>query len=467
MKLYNNKIRRKASVLLYLSFLLLLTGMSCKKLIEIPSSSPTQISQDEVFKDSADIFGAIAGIYSNYKIAGGGSNIFNGIITEYIGCGSGELANSYGNSFMTNTYVATDGTASGFWNSGYQNIYLINAALQGIDGTSAISDSLKQALLGELKVNRAFNYFYLVNLYGDVPIITGLDYKVNRLKPRSKVDSVYSFIKSDLLSAVTVLKPAYPSQGHARPELYVAEALLARVNLYRGNFKEAASRATDVIESGMYELDSLNGIFLQDSKEAIWQLPAIGSFSQTNEGYSLIPSSTYSAPQWQLTPYLLDSFETGDKRRDAWVMDFEYMSNSVIYSASVAYKYKNRQLDATPAEGYVMLRLAEQYLIRAEAYAMQGKIEQSLSDLNMIRRRAGLSDFKNQEKQRVLSAIQHERQIEFCFEWGHRWFDLKRSATINKVLSQIKPSWDPHAVLLPVPDQEMQNDPELTQNEGY
>jgi len=467
MKKLDKLINIKSHWLSGILVLLVAAGTSCKKLIEIPSSSPTQISQDDVFKDSADIMGAIAGIYANYKVAGGGQNLFSGIISEYIGCGAGELTYSYGNSFMTNTYLATDGTAASFWNGGYQNIYLINAALQGVAGTKVISDSLKQALLSELKVNRAFNYFYLVTLYSGVPIITGLDYKENANKARSSEDSVYDFIESDLKAAVQGLKPVYPSEGHARPNLYTAEALLARVALYRKNYKDAESMASTIIASGMYQLAPLGQIFKEGSSEAIWQLPAIGTYSQTSEGYSLNPSSNYSAPSWQVAPYLLDSFETGDKRLDSWVQNFPVTVSGTTTVYRTPWKYKNRNLTDTPAEGYVMLRLAEIYLIRAEARAYEGDLTGALSDLNQIRDRAGLARLSGLDKTAILKSIQHERQIEFCFEWGHRWLDLKRTGNISIVLGAIKSSWEKHAVLLPVPDMEMQNDPALTQNEGY
>ncbi|ANI89611.1 hypothetical protein A9P82_10110 [Arachidicoccus ginsenosidimutans] len=460
MKLYHRIINKLSVALMVMS----VAGItSCKKLIEIPGNPPTEVQQEMVFNDSSDIMSAMAGVYLNFKIAGGGQNIFSGMITEYIGCASDELAYSYGNSFLTNTYVATDGTAGNFWSSAYQNIYYINACLQGITSTGAISDSLKESLLGELKMVRAMNYFYLVNLYGGVPIVTSIDYKANAILPRSSVDSVYDFILSDLMDARKVLKPSYPSEGRARPNLYTADALLARVYLYRGQYAQADALASDVINSGLYSLVAPGSVFLQGSNEAIWQVPAIGTSQQTAEAYALLPFSIYSAPNWQATNYLLDSFETNDLRKTSWI------GVSTINGTSYNYinKYKQRSKDSLPAEGYVMFRLAEQYLIRAEALAQQNKLDSASADLNKIRTRAGLPNSTASTKEEIINAVMHEREIEFFCEWGHRWFDLKRTGRIDAVLSKIKSGWVPEAALLPVPYNELQNDPYLTQNPGY
>ncbi len=440
----------------------LITG-SCKKLIEIPPNPINQIPQAAVFSDSSDIISAIAGVYLNFKVAGG-SNLFSGNIAQSMGLAAGEMTYAYsGNTFQTNTYIATDGTASGFWTSGYTNLYYINSCLEGITSTTAISDALKQALIGELKMVRAMHYFYLVNLYGAVPIVNGTDYKTNTDLARSSVDSVYAFILSDLTDARKVLKATYPSAGRARPNLYTADALLARVYLYLGQYANADVMASEVISSGNYGLTALSGVFLQGSNEAIWQLPAVGTSFQTTDGEFFIPYSNTSAPTYPMTSFLVDSFETGDQRKTAWIGTSTAAGKIYNYP----FKYKNRTYSATPVESYMFFRLAEQYLIRAEALARQNKADSALADLNKIRSRAGLGNSTASTPDEILSAILHERQIELFCEWGHRWFDLRRTGRIDAVLGAIKPGWLPTDATLPIPSQEMQNDPYLTQNPGY
>jgi hypothetical protein len=458
-----NHIYKTRKVLAALAILVIAGSLSCKKLIQIPPNPSNQISQGSVFSDSADIISAVVGIYANFDVSGGSANIFSGTLTENMGCAADEFIYSLGNTFQTNTYVATDGTVGTFWSSAYANLYQINTCLAGIASTNAISDSLKQLLTGELEVDRALHYFYLVNLFGGVPLVTGQNYQTNAVLPRSSVDSVYDLIISDLTAARNVLTPNYPSVGSARPNLYTADALLARVYLYRNQYAAADAMASEIINSGLYSLVPLNSVFLSGSNEAIWQLPAVGITYQTMEGESFIPFLPGFEPYYQLQSGLLNSFEAGDQRATSWIGTSTVGSTNYYYP----YKYENRMATATPVEGYVVFRLGEQYLIRAEALAQQNKLDSALSDLNMIRQRAGLGNSTAVTGADVLNAVMHERQTELFAEWGHRWFDLRRTGAIDSVLGALKPGWQPTDSTLPVPFTQLQNNPFLTQNPGY
>src|SRR5258708_34214241 len=120
----------------------------------------------------------------------------------------------------------------------------------------------------------------------------------------------------------------------------------------------------------------------------------------------------------------------------------------------------------------MVLRLAEQYLIRAEAEARQGKLIEALADIDIIRQRAGLLSISTiipaVTLDNVLAAIEQERKVELFTEWGHRWFDLKRWNKADVVLQPLKPSWAPTAVLYPIPSLELINNPNMSpQNPGY
>jgi hypothetical protein len=117
-----------------------------------------------------------------------------------------------------------------------------------------------------------------------------------------------------------------------------------------------------------------------------------------------------------------------------------------------------------------VFRLAEQFLIRAEARAHLDKItgaNSAKADLNMIRDRAGLPPTVASTKEEMLAAILQERRMELFVEWGHRWFDLKRTGKASEVLSVLKPRWDPTDVLYPIPYNELQLNPNMMQNAGY
>jgi len=467
--LYINK--KMLAILAFFSLL----AVSCKKLIEIPPNPPNQIPASQVFADSADIMSAVAGVYANMKVSAYNPSFVSGSITFNTGLTGDELnssSTSYRN-FLQNAITVDDGTIQGMWKNAYSDIYQINACLEGIAGATVISVPLKQQLRGELKVIRALYYFNLVNLWGGVPLVTGIDYTINASLPRAAVDSAYALIKSDLADARSALSPNYPSLIKARPNLYTAEALSAKVYLYRQQWDSAAYMAGQVIQSGKYSLEQdLNSVFLHGSSEAIWQLPANSTSYQTAEGASFIPytSSTvpplisYTAPSLPLLNSLLGAFEPGDQRKSDWVAIVKV--NATNYN--IAYKYKNRTAVAPTTEDYMMLRLGEQYLILAEALAQQNQLSDALTNLDQVRARAGLTGSNAVSQSDVLSAIMHERQTELFCEAGNRWYDLKRTGAIDNVLGTEKPGlWKPSAALYPIPLQEIINNNLLIQNPEY
>jgi len=113
------------------------------------------------------------------------------------------------------------------------------------------------------------------------------------------------------------------------------------------------------------------------------------------------------------------------------------------------------------------LRLSEQLLIRAEAYAHSDNLPGAIADLNMVRTRAGLANTTAVAQTDILNAIMRERQVELFCEWGNRWYDLKRTNTIDAVFGVEKPGWTSSAALYPVPSAEINANPFLVQNPGY
>ena len=302
-----------------------------------------------------------------------------------------------------------------------------------------------------------------MNLYGDVPLILATDYEKNSLLPREATKNIYDQLKMDLLSAFNTLKATYPTQGRARINKWVACALLARVYLYTEDWNNANLYSNKLIESGQYSLNnSLENVFRDiQSNETIWQL--IRDNSNTSDGATFIPPSTTIKPVYILLPSLLTAFGLSDKRKTAWVS-----KNSVSgIDYYFPYKYKSRTA-AQPREYNVILRLAEQYLIRAEAKAHLNDFGGAIADLNLIRIRAGLPALQSLTKQQLLEAIMKERQLEFFCEMGHRWFDLKRTGMADSILSSVKgENWQKTDALFPIPQTELDRNPNLVQNPGY
>jgi hypothetical protein len=444
---------------------------SCKKSISVEKPNHL-ITTDAVFSDDKTATSALMGLYS--RMMQNRLYFASGAMTLYPGLSADEIYSTFPNpardGFSDNTLLSADGIVrNDIWRFGYFHIYQANAIMEGLDGSASVSTALKQQLMGEALFVRAFCHFYLVNLFGPVPLVTTTNYQFNAALPRSEVSQVYEEIMTDLKQAQTLLSAAYPSQGRVRPNKWAATALLARVYLYQKDWAHAEEEAGAVISSGAYTLLSdLNSVFLAGSGEAIWQLmPVINNTSgnNTHEGFYFVPACATCPPDFSLRDTLVNAFEPGDARKTAWVGS-KTLSSKTYYFPN---KYKVRSnYPSTPTEYSMVLRLSEQYLIRSEARAQQNNLSGALEDLNMVRRRAGLADLSLGDKDSVLRAIEHERQVELFLEWGHRWFDLKRTGRADAVLGGLKaPNWESSDMLYPIPFQEIRVNPALTQNPGY
>ncbi len=454
---------------------LLMTALfagSCKKLIQIPSSPPTQISEADQYLDSASAMSAIAWVYSYDAGTNSGFGYADAFLTQSTALSSDELVQPQPydpdmTEFYNYSLTAINSDVPSDWNDSYTALYTVNDVLANMSSSTTLSASFKTEITAEMKVMRSLYYFNLVNLFGGVPIVTTPNYNLTATLACAPVDSVYSQIVSDLTSAQQNLQVTYPSSGHYRPNLYVADALLAKVYLYQQQWQDAYNEANAVIGSGLYSLvPNPNQVFLDGSAEAIWQLPANGSQYVTAETLAFIPYSAGTIPSYICTPWLLNAFEPGDLRMQDWLFQTIINGDTLYYP----YKYKNYEVTSSnTTEDYMILRLAEQYLIRAEASAELGNGAAAMADVNIVRARAGLpaSTANPASQPAVLAAIMHERQVELFTEWGNRWYDLKRTGTAASVLGSEKTGFTTNAELYPIPQTELQNDVNLKQNPGY
>lgn len=437
---------------------------SCKKFVTIPPPKD-QIVSATAFETDASATSTITGLYA--QIMNGNMTLLNGAMSLYPGLTGDEIYNTNPNSdgqpFTQNAILPSNSTNANLWARGYAFIYQINSILEGLANSSKVTTATKNQLLGESYFMRALCYFYLTNLYGSVPLELTTNYEVNEKMPRTPQSLIYDQIISDLYKAQTLLGNDYVTDNRARPNKWAATALLARVELYLQQWAKADSAATAVISSGAYQLENnLDSVFLEGSTETIFQLMPFPSGFNTAEGYAFIPSSPSVIPQYMITNNLLQSFQPGDMRRQAW-LDSNIVNNQVYY---YPYKYKV-SFNFNIQECNIVLRLAEQYLIRAEARVYEGNLAGAQSDVDIIRNRAGLGNTSAMDKPSLLSAIIEERRHELFCEWGHRWFDLKRTNNLNSVMSVEKPGWVPADSLYPIPESEIELNPALTQNAGY
>ncbi|QQL49892.1 RagB/SusD family nutrient uptake outer membrane protein [Mucilaginibacter ginkgonis] len=434
---------------------------SCKKFLAIDPPQ-TQAQSQEIFNSDQTATSAAVGVY--YQMASGNLTFLNGAISVYPGLSADELTNPTSNSDydpfkIDNLLATTSSVNSKFWSNGYKYIYNANAVIEGINNSTGMSATTMSELKAEMLFVRALNNFYLVNLFGDIPLITVTDYRVNSLTPRTPADQVYDAIISDLLTAKTLFNGVLPN---TRPNKFAAAALLARVYLYRKDWVNAEKQATEVISSNAYLLESnLNNVFLNTSGETIFQLGRANS--NTSEGFVFVTATTTTRPAFTLTAPLYAAFTAADKRRSSWI------KSNVVGGVTYNYPYKYKVKSSTSVtESNIVLRLAEQYLIRAEARAQQGNLTGGQADLNNIRFRAGLTASAFATQTDLLAAVAAERRLELFAEWGHRWLDLKRTNMADAVLGSFKgTNWQTTDALYPIPQAQILLNPALTQNPSY
>jgi starch-binding outer membrane protein, SusD/RagB family len=453
---------------IYLFLFAIINMFGCQKFVQINPPANKLISSN-VFNSDASATSAITGIYGRMVSSNGFASGGPSSITLLCGLSADELINySYSadqNQFYINSITIDNGNILNYlWSEPYQYIYTANSILEGLNSSSGLSDSVKQQIIGEAKFVRAFCYFYLTNLFGDVPLYLTSNYQTNAVSVRSASSVVNKQIVSDLSDAINLMSSNYSfSNGEKiRPNKWTASALLARTYLYLNQWDSAEIVATSIINSGAYNLvPDLNAVFLANSNEAIWQLLPIIPNINTQEGYTFI--LTADPTNVTLSDSVRKAFEPGDNRYVDWISSFTDGSNTWYFP----YKYKV-QASSTLTEYSMIFRLAEQYLIRAEARMQENNISGSQDDLNVIRLRAGLPNTTAGDPSSLALAIEHERQTELFTEWGHRWLDLKRTGRSNTVLGPIKaPTWQSYDTLYPIPQAEIQSNSNITQNKGY
>jgi len=446
---------------------------SCKKFLEVEPPKNSLV-KETVFKNDDQATSAILGIYANmasYSYASGGPNS----ITCLAGVSSDELIgyNAGNSQFYENQITPENYNLYSLYLGPYQSIYAANSILEGLLTSNSITPTVKTQLEGEALFIRAFAYFYLVNLFGPVPLQLNTDYRITSIAIRKSESEIYQQIILDLKTAEGLLTDNYPSIGRTRPNKSVVQAMLARTYLYLNDWVNAEKYASIVIgKTSIYNLVDLDSIFLSNSKEAIWQLfPTANTNSEDGNMFILTDTPLDISLNEH---FVANLFEPNDNRKTSWIRSITNNTGTYYYP----FKYKI-QSSTIVTEYSMVLRLAEQYLIRAEARINQdGKISSGIADLNLIRKRARptpngdipnpLPDLPTSlNKEDALLATEQERKAELFAEWGHRWLDLKRTNRIDIILSPIKSQFKSTHSLYPIPQDELNQNPNIKQNPGY
>jgi len=434
---------------------------SCKKYFL--DAQPTQsISDKAVIVDSSTSLSALLGVYDGLQ----SSNYYGGdgyAAAAFLSAGDGLWVGTlnYYNTFITHTYRADNTLLNNVWNDIYKTVNRANQVIDKVSGLDAklISSTARNQYTGEAYFIRALTFFDLARAWGNITLVTKPTSSAVDVKgiKQSNQQQVYTQVLADLGKADSLLTNTL---NRNRVTKRTVAAFLARVHLYRSEWEQAEASATLIIQDPGYQLiDWTTFINNKASQESIFELQFTTADPSAHYGaWSSVSYRNQFCPSPALYNLEQDPNTGGDRK-----LMIKNISTPAITNYFVQQLYWRTNGD-NPT---YIFRLAEQYLIRAEAAAHLGNTTAALADLNIVRARAGLSPSTASAQDDVLSAIMHERQTELFCEWGSRWLDLKRTGTANAVLGTLKPGWKATDVLYPVPNPQLQVDNLLTQNPGY
>jgi len=472
----------KSSSVIAMTLMLLISSSCSQDFIDVPAEgTPTlgnYYDSDEKLDNAAN--GLYGLVWFNMNKAG-----FYGV-TDVI---SGNMYASQYNDFGKFTDLSFTNTASYIsdtWRSCYGAIANSNAYINNLPqsvGPNVSKEALNNAL-GEAHFIRAFSYFFLVRLWGNVPIIeNGAEYSKNFVIPSNPVADVYKFIESDLKFAeanlrVKVRGSNYAANAHVSSGS--AKAFLAKVYLYQKKYDLAKAKAQEVINSGEFKLlggdelptKSFADLFLQmnnNNEESIfaWQWTGTGGYFDGNFSNTTfapenrLVETSYSAQIAPSQDLIKNVFEEGDRRRkETFMLPGDYYPN-LTYAETLAidsplllgYTFKieneaqlsgaglkkyvigkenlpvtgkfNKQYNGESSMNTYMMRYAELLLIHAEAIlgSQTGSTTDALAlkSYNAVRKRAGLPT----KTSISFDDIFKERRAELACE-GDYYFDLGR-----------------------------------------
>ncbi|AWO02172.1 RagB/SusD family nutrient uptake outer membrane protein [Chitinophaga alhagiae] len=419
----------------------LFTGLclftSCSKMLDVKSHSAVATNT----LSAADVEAFLVGIYNRVQNAPGAESYISFDVVGGNLINAGATSDGGLNTFISNVLRPENGLMSSAWNGYYSALYQVNNLLEAVEGLPVTQRNTE--ISGIAHFFRAYLYYNLASRWGGVPV---LEKNTQEKVKRNTEQEVWAFIEKELQLAIDGA-PAYAAGQYYQVSSIAAKALMARVKLAQNKKADAAALAEEVIGSGLFKLDAFEKIFRATAnKEEIF------SFKNLTIESSVRVSTlfyTYAHPVkgsyvYRPTQEVMDMFSATDKRTA--------ISIDTYQGLRVINKYPSGQSGTDPQ---VIIRLAEMYLVSAEAQGLAG-----LHRLNELRAERGLAAIAPADEDAYLDAVLLERRKEFLGE-GYRWFDLVRTgktAELGLASREVK---------YPIPMNELALNNLLEQNEDY
>ncbi|UOR06460.1 RagB/SusD family nutrient uptake outer membrane protein [Hymenobacter aerilatus] len=459
------------TVSLFSFIALVLSASACNDYLEVPPRE--SVADNQTITDQKSASTALSGVYSALASGGYYGTSFQSI--GYLGGGDVQWTGTQSQvqEFVTHNVRADNATIGTVWSAIYVTINRANHILARVPAVvdPLLTETLKNQYLGEAYFLRALAYFDLARIFGGVPLITQptLTATDNQGIARATQAETYAQVLRDLDVAEPLLpNPAtVTTNDRYRATRKTVWALKARLYLYQQKWALAEEYATRLIsDNANYQLVApFNAWFANNARgtrESVFELFYNGTTEVNNHRGQWQPTANGGTRQWAPNTALVSLLTTAPNNTANG-------RTTLIASTTSTTWYGNLYYRSPGSDPSYIFRIAELYLIRAEARAKQGKLAEALTDLNAVRTRAGLAGSAATTPAAVLLAIEEERRLEFALE-PHRWFDLARTGRATALFPDPVKANAPlpsSRLVLPIPISQLQVDAALTQNEGY
>ena len=447
--------------LLYIAILSLVIS-SCDVFDVAPEAS---ISDADAITNTSGLNAALNGLYAQLHGSYYSWDLF------FLADVSSDIAPSVGNwDFYRemDTYVvnADNTEIRDLWSAIYQTVNQANNIIEAAPNVADANQNIRENAQGEAYFARALAFFDAARVWGGMPNAyneAGIPLPLTPSREasfpsRATIGETYAQVESDLMQALSLLTEAV-NRGRATKD--AARALLARYYLYVENYGEASNYATQVInKTADYSLiPNYTDIFTgKNTSESILELQ-FDNINTSGVRFWYAPGAIGGRGELAVHDEFFESIDDADERKI--LFDFDAVGG---------FTYPTKYIKAGDIDNTHVLRIAEMYLIRAEADLLRGAGD-PLADINAVRNRADLADLDAV----TLDDILAERKIELAFE-GHRWFDLLRTGRALDFLNSVPRTNTPGAPaqltdatrqVFPIPNDELNVNPNLVQNNAY
>jgi starch-binding outer membrane protein, SusD/RagB family len=367
-----------------------------------------------------------------------------------------------------------------FWQNSYRSLFAVNVVLDKIQ-TAELDQAYKTDTIAEMKFLRALYYYYMVQMWGDIPLVKStLTAEESYQILRSPKDAVLDFAIEDLKAAAASLPAATSVKVAGHASKGAAQMLLAKIYLLKNNKAEAAKVLNELVASNQYSLlpkySDLWVVSNKNTKESIFEIQYKGGaagvplsdFYNEYSPFENFSITLFGGGMNQITDDLYNEYEDNDPRRDQTVTtgynkkdgSFVAIKYPVKWTDKAAPVINNREASSN---NFMVFRYADALLMLAEATG-------DAKYLNEVRKRAGLPEYGSTgypAKYNSLDlAIEHERRMELAIEY-HRGLDLRRTGRAVAVLGAKGKTLTPEKLLMPIPEIVRQQNKAITQNSGY